>query len=115
MSIEKVVDLITVLIIVAPIVVNVIKLIGAVTHSKSIQTLADRAMIIVSSLDSVLIPNDTKKREAMNKLLYFAEETGVKLTAEQAEDYIEHSVRELRRFQELTSKPEVELYAPETK
>ena len=115
MSIEKVVDLITVLIIVAPIVVNVIKLIGAVTHSKSIQTLAERAMIIVSSLDSVLIPNDTKKREAMNKLLFFAGETGVKLTAEQAEDYIEHSVRELRRLQELTSKPEVELYVPETK
>ena len=42
MSIEKVVDLITVLIIVAPIAVNVIKLIGAITHNKSIQTLADR-------------------------------------------------------------------------
>ena len=37
------------------------------------------------------------------------------IEAEQAEDYIEHSVRELRRLQELTSKPEVELYAPETK
>ena len=51
----------------------------------------------------------------MNKLLSFAQETGVKLTAEQAEDYIEHSVQELRRLQDLTSTPEVSLYEPEKK
>lgn len=118
MSIDKIIDIVTVLLIVAPVVVNLVKLLGAITHNKSIQTLADRAMIIVSSLDSVVIPNDDKKREAMNKLLSFAQETGVKLTAEQAEDYIEHSVQELRRLQDLTtSTAEVTdyEYTPQTK
>lgn len=69
---------------------------------RSVITLADRAMIIVSSLDSLLIPNKDKKKEALEKLLGFAKEIGVSLTKEQAEDYIEHSVRELREFQGKT-------------
>ena len=56
MSIDKIIDIVTVLLIVAPVVVNLVKLLGAITHNKSINTLADRAMIIVSSLDSVLPP-----------------------------------------------------------
>ena len=35
-----------------------------------------------------------------DKLLSYASETGVKLTSEQASDYIEHAVQELRRLQQ---------------
>ena len=69
-------------------------------------------MIIVSSLDNMLLPNDEKKREALEKLLGFAKRNKVNLTAEQAEDYIEHAVRVLRKLQE---KPEVIEDAPEEK
>lgn len=112
MTIEKILDIVTLVIFVAPVVLELVKYLGAATHNKSVTTLADRAMIIVSSLDKVLIPNSEKKREALDKLLGFAKETKVHLTAEQAEDYIEHAVRVLRELQE---KPEVIEDAPEEK
>lgn len=112
MTIEKILDIVTLVIFVAPVVLELVKYLGAATHNKSVTTLADRAMIIVSSLDKALIPNSEKKREALDKLLGFAKETKVNLTAEQAEDYIEHAVRVLRELQE---KPEVIEYAPEEK
>lgn len=112
MTIEKILDIVTLVIFVAPVVLELVKYLGAATHNKSVTTLADRAMIIVSSLDKALITNSEKKREALDKLLGFAKETKVNLTAEQAEDYIEHAVRVLRELQE---KPEVIEYAPEEK
>lgn len=102
MTVEKIIELLTLLIVVAPVVLQLIRYLGVSTNNKSVITLADRAMIIVSSLDSLLIPNKDKKKEALEKLLGFAKEIGVNLTKEQAEDYIEHSVRELREFQGKT-------------
>lgn len=102
MTIEKIIELLTLLIVVAPVVLQLIRYLGVSTNNKSVITLADRAMIIVSSLDSLLIPNKDKKKEALEKMLGFAKEIGVNLTKEQAEDYIEHSVRELREFQGKT-------------
>lgn len=102
MTIEKIIELLTLLIVVAPVVLQLIRYLGVSTNNKSVITLADRAMIIVSSLDSLFIPNKDKKKEALEKLLGFAKEIGVSLTKEQAEDYIEHSVRELREFQGKT-------------
>ena len=102
MTVEKIIELLTLLIVVAPVVLQLIRYLGVSINNKSVITLADRAMIIVSSLDSLLIPNKDKKKEALEKLLGFAKEIGVSLTKEQAEDYIEHSVRELREFQGKT-------------
>lgn len=112
MTIEKLIEILTLIVFVAPVVLELVKYLGAATHNKSVTTLADRAMIIVSSLDSMLMPNSDKKREALNKLLSFAKETKVNLTADQAEDYIEHAVRVLRELQE---KPEVVEDASEEK
>ena len=112
MTIDKIIDIVTLIIIVAPVVLELIKYLGAATHNKSVTTLAERAMIIVSSLDNTLIPNSEKKREALDKLLGFAKETKVNLTADQAEDYIEHAVQILHELQE---KPEVVENAPEEK
>lgn len=112
MTVDKLIEIVTLIVFVAPIVLELVKYLGAATHNKSVTTLADRAMIIVSSLDAMLIPNADKKREALNKLLSFAKETKVNLTADQAEDYIEHAVRVLREIQE---KPEVVEDASEEK
>lgn len=112
MTVDKLIEILTLIVFVAPVVLELVKYLGAATHNKSVTTLAERAMIIVSSLDNMLLPNDEKKREALEKLLGFAKETKVNLTAEQAEDYIEHAVRVLRKLQE---KPEVIEDAPEEK
>jgi hypothetical protein len=112
MTVDKIINIVTLIVFVAPIVLELVKYLGAATHNKSVTTLAERAMIIVSALDNMLMPNTEKKREALDKLLSFAKETNVNLTAAQAEDYIEHAVRVLRDLQE---KPEVVEDASEEK
>lgn len=112
MTIEKLIEILTLIVFVAPVVLELVKYLGAATHNKSVTLLAERSMIIVSSLDKMLMPNADKKREALDKLLSFAKETKVNLTASQAEDYIEHAVRVLRELQE---KPEVVENASEEK
>lgn len=112
MTVDKIINIVTLIVFVAPIVLELVKYLGAATHNKSVTTLAERAMIIVSALDNMLMPNTEKKREALDKLLSFAKETNVNLTADQAEDYIEHAVRVLRELQE---KPEVVEDASEEK
>ena len=112
MTVDKIINIVTLIVFVAPIVLELVKYLGAATHNKSVTTLAERAMIIVSALDTMLIPNAEKKREALDKLLSFAKETNVNLTAAQAEDYIEHAVRVLHELQE---KPEVVEDASEEK
>nr|DAI57990.1 MAG TPA: holin [Caudoviricetes sp.]DAS77737.1 MAG TPA: holin [Caudoviricetes sp.] len=112
MTVDKLINIVTLIVFVAPIVLELVKYLGAATHNKSVVTLAERSMIIVSSLENMLIPNAEKKREALDKLLSFAKETNVNLTAAQAEDYIEHAVRVLHELQE---KPEVVEDASEEK
>ncbi len=112
MTVDKIINIVTLIVFVAPIVLELVKYLGAATHNKSVTTLAERAMIIVSALDNMLMTNTEKKREALDKLLSFAKETNVNLTAAQAEDYIEHAVRVLRELQE---KPEVVEDASEEK
>jgi hypothetical protein len=112
MVIDKIINIVTLVIFVAPVVLELIKYLGTVTNNKAVTVLAERAMIIVSSLDNALVPNSEKKRAALDKLLVFAKEIKINLTADQAEDYIEDAVRVLRQLQE---KPEVVENAPEEK
>lgn len=112
---ENVLNLITLVVMVSPLVVEGVKYLGAITHNKKVITLAERAMIIVSSLDRLDIANDSKKQAALDKLLHFANETRTQLTTAQAEDYIENAVQTLRRLQESASNSEVSTNAPEKK
>ena len=114
MKLDEIINLIVTIIMVAPVVIEAVKYLGAATHNKKIVNLADRAMIIVSSLDALDIVNSAKKQEALNKLLGYAGETSIKLTTQQAEDYIESAVQKLRRLQE-TTKVEVNNNASKTK
>ena len=99
-AVDDIITLVTLVIVFAPVVLNLVKYLGAATHNKAVITLAERALIIVTALDNMLINNTSKKKEALDKLLYYASETGVNLTPEQASDYIEHAVQELRRLQQ---------------
>lgn len=109
---DKIIEIVTLIVMLAPVVLELVKYLGTVTHNKAVTVLAERAMIIVSSLDNALVSNSEKKQAALNKLLGFAKETKINLTADQAEDYIEHAVRILRELQE---KPEVVENASEEK
>lgn len=114
--IENVINLLVALSVILPIVVQLVRYIGTLTNNKKVLTLADRAMIIVSSLDSLGIANEAKKQEALGKLTNFANEVGINLSLSQAEDYIENAVQALRRLQgEVKPNSEVSTNAPKTK
>jgi len=113
---ENVINLLVALSVILPIVVQLVKYIGTLTNNKKVLTLADRAMIIVSSLDSLGIANEAKKQEALGKLTNFANEVGINLSLSQAEDYIESAVQALRRLQDgVKPNSEVSNNAPKTK
>lgn len=113
---ENVINLLVALSALLPIVIELVKYIGALTNNKKVLTLAERAMIIVSSLDSLGIANEAKKQEALGKLTSFANEVGINLSITQAEDYVESAVQALRRLQgEVKPKSEVSNNAPKKK
>lgn len=113
---ENVINLLVALSVILPIVVQLVRYIGTLTNNKKVLTLADRAMIIVSSLDSLGIANEAKKQEALGKLTNFANEVGINLSLSQAEDYIENAVQALRRLRgEVKPNSEVSTNAPKTK
>lgn len=100
MTVNDIVNYITLLIIVAPVVIQLVRYVGTITHSRNLINLADRALIIVTSLEQLkLVNNADKKAEALRKLATYAKEVGIKLTEGQAEDYIENAVAELRKLQ----------------
>lgn len=113
---ENVINLLVALSVILPVVVQLVRYIGTLTNNKKVLTLADRAMIIVSSLDSLGIANEAKKQEALGKLTNFANEVGINLSLSQAEDYIENAVQALRRLQgEVKPNSEVSNNASKTK
>lgn len=100
MTINDIVNYITLLIIVAPVAIQLVRYVGTITHNRNLINLADRALIIVTSLEQLkLVNNADKKAEALRKLATYAKEVGIKLTEDQAEDYIENAVAELRKLQ----------------
>lgn len=113
---ENVLNLLVTLSVILPLVLELLKYIGALTNNKKVLTLAERANIIVSSLDSLGIANEAKKQEAIGKLTSFANEVGINLSISQAEDYIENAVQSLRRLQgEVKVNSEVSNNAPKKK
>lgn len=100
MTVNDIVNYITLLIIVAPVVIQLVRYVGTIIHNRNLINLADRALIIVTSLEQLkLVNNADKKAEALRKLATYAKEVGIKLTEDQAEDYIENAVAELRKLQ----------------
>lgn len=91
--INNIINVIALVLTVAPMVITVVRYFGVKTNNKKVITIADRAAIIVSALDQVDMENVLKKNTAIDKLLVFAQETKISLDRDQADDYIEDAVR----------------------
>lgn len=90
-------SLVTVLISLLPVATAIAHLISAKTRSQRIKILADRAEVITRALDQQLnMSNENKLEVASNKLVEYSGEVGIKLTKEQASDYINATVNAIR-------------------
>lgn len=97
MNIDDIVNLVSLIGLALPIVINLTKFIGTSTHNNRLTNLANRAEIIVKALDqSSTLTNDQKKLHAVEALQDYAKEVGIKVDTKQLEQYIEASVNSAR-------------------
>lgn len=93
---RDIIDVATVLIALIPIGVKVFGLLAHKSHNQKLVNLSERAKIIVTALDQSGFTNEEKKASAMEKLALYAKEVGIKVTADQIDDYIESAVNFIR-------------------
>ena len=91
--VREILDIITILIALAPIGVKVFQLIAQKTHNQRLINLSQRAQIIVEGLEQSNLSNEEKKTKAYKKLSAYANEVGIPVTVDQLDDYIESAVR----------------------
>lgn len=93
---QNVIDVISIIIALAPIGVKVFSLLTAKTHNQRLKNLAERAEIIVTGLERADMSNEQKHDAAMLKLAKYAKEVGIPVTGDQLDDYIESAVTFIR-------------------
>lgn len=99
------VDIIVIMLPLLPLILTMVKYLGRKTKQKNIELLADRGLIIVRSLEKNTnqLSNPERKGIALDKILEYANEIGINLTKEQANDFIESAVveinAEIKRFE----------------
>ena len=91
--VRDILDIITILIALAPIGVQIFRLIAQKTHNQRLINLSQRAQIIVEGLEQSNLSNEEKKTKAYKKLSAYANEVGIPVTVDQLDDYIESAVR----------------------
>lgn len=91
--IKQITDIVTLILLIAPLVVQLFKLIGTKTHNQRLLNLSNRADTIVQALEQTDLASSDKQAKALDKLSSYAAETKIKLTPDQASDFIEQSVR----------------------
>lgn len=96
--IQNILDIVTIVIMLAPIGVQIFKLVAAKTHNTRLKNLSDRAEIIVTALDQSSLGNKERKSVAAAKLEAYAKEVGIKVNADQIDDYIESAVNVIRNL-----------------
>lgn len=97
---KTVIDILTILLVLLPPAVQIASALAQKSHSAKFQNLMQRANVIVQALEQSGLTNDEKKQEGLKKISNYATEVGIKLTADQADDYIEAAVR----FMKLSAK-----------
>lgn len=80
-----------------PLVVALVRYYGTKTKNQNIINLATRANIIVLSLEKMPLINEQKREIGINKLVEYSTEVGIKLTNQQAHEYINAAVEEIRK------------------
>ena len=93
---KDVIEILTILVTLSPILVQTFNLLTQKTNSQKIQNLRERATVIVTALEQTGWTNEEKQSSAYNKLSRYANEVGIKATPDQLLDYIESSVRLLK-------------------
>lgn len=83
-----------------PLVVALVRYYGTKTRNQRIVNLAQRANVIVMSLEKLDLVNEEKREIGINKLCNYATEVGISLTPSQAHDYINGAVEEIRKQEE---------------
>lgn len=91
------VDIIVIMLPLLPLILTMVKYLGRKTKQKNIELLADRGLIIVRSLEKNTnqLSNPERKGIALDKILEYANEIGINLSREQANDFIESAVVEI--------------------
>ena len=97
MTIAEVLELVSLILILAPIVIKLIGLIGHYTSNVRMTTIAKRAMIIVAALEDTSLLGEDRYTVAYDRLARYAREVGINLTPEQAQDHIEGALTLLRK------------------
>lgn len=91
--VRELLDIVTIIIALAPIGIKIFQLIAQKTHNQRLINLSQRARIIVEGLEQSNLSNEEKKTKAYKKLSAYANEVGIPVTVDQLDDYIESAVR----------------------
>lgn len=107
---DDIINIVSIIGLALPVVINLTKYIGAATHNTRISNLASRADIVVKALEqSQALSNEDKKTRAIAALNDYAKEVGIKVSPEQLSQYIDSSVNTIRQDQAtevIETKPE---------
>lgn len=98
MSVESVIEILSLLVVLLPVVLKLFVLMADKSHNIKIQNLSERAQIIVEALEQSGMTNEDKKQAALQKLAIYAKEVGIKVTGQQLDDYIESSVHLIKEI-----------------
>jgi len=85
-----------VLVALLPVGIKALELIGTISRNTRVQTISSRAKIIVGALERANYASNYKGSEAVKQLLELANEWNINLTNDQAKQYIEDAVTNLR-------------------
>ena len=91
--IRELLDIVTIIIALAPIGIKIFQLIAQKTHNQRMINLSERSIKVVEALEQSNLTNEEKKTKAYKKLSAYANEVGIPVTVDQLDDYIESAVR----------------------
>ena len=91
--IKNLVDLVTLVLLLAPPIIKLTTALAQKAHNTKLENLMARADIIVQALEQTGLASADKKNAAVEKLNSYAKEVGIKITADQLDDYVEAAVR----------------------
>lgn len=103
-QLTEVIALISTLLPLLGIAFQLFKMIAQITHNKKLINLSERADVIVKALEQTDMMGEDKRTLALQKLAIYAKEVGIKVTAQQLEDYIESAVHVLKYLDNQSNK-----------
>lgn len=90
---SRILDILIILSPFFPLIIAMVRYVGKKNRNQNMILLAQRADIIVAALKQqpIELTNAEKAESGIKKLVEYANEVGIKLTEQQANDYIEHA------------------------